>query len=583
MIEARGYHAATIVLQEPPRHERAGNRPLAGQSDLPMSRVVSRHFVCLDARQVHYRRAGHGPPVLLLHQTPTSSAELLPLIEALAPFYTVLAPDMPGYGASDPLPVGEMTVQSLADGVAAFMARLGIAAAAVYGYHTGASIATCLARRHPERVIVAICEGLLCLDAQEREEFLARYAEPFVPRWDGAHLAWLWSRLRDQSIFFPWYERSAAARLAIDGTPHSVLALMALDWLRSGERYPQAYAAAFAYDPLPDLAAISCPHFIVAQQGDPLSAHLARLPSMRGQLQTQLFAGVRDGIDRVLSILAATAARAAAPAPVAAQPQQTDSRLWQDYLSCEGLQLRVMQGPGSAPLATVVLHDAQGSLRSCTTLLNERAAGARVLAVELPGHGESDGIDADGEVPIPYLAELLHAVLLQLGLPACHLIGMGAGAAIAVQMLQDRPALASALTLIAPIDLTAQRELQNSLRESYLAPRSDFFGGYLLRAWHEVRDHLLFFPWFERRRAFAAANPPRLDTALIHARTVDLLLAGASGAGLRRAEMCYPMLQRLQALRLPVDVAAPSWEPRYAHSRELAGTRWPFRALRAER
>ena len=118
--------------------------------------VVTRHFATLGQRQLHYRRAGSGPPVLLLHQTPTSSAELLPLLRQIALRCTALAPDMPGYGASDPLPDTPLTVTALADNVASFMDELGIETAAVYGYHTGASVANCLARRHPRRVIVTL-------------------------------------------------------------------------------------------------------------------------------------------------------------------------------------------------------------------------------------------------------------------------------------------------------------------------------------------------------------------------------------------------------------------------------------------
>ncbi|MGY6405650.1 alpha/beta fold hydrolase, partial [Vibrio parahaemolyticus] len=80
----------------------------------------------VDGRLVHYRRAGQGPVLLALHQSPRDSAELLPLMQAIAPFATVIAPDNPGFGLSDPLPTGPATVDRFADGVDRLMEALGL-------------------------------------------------------------------------------------------------------------------------------------------------------------------------------------------------------------------------------------------------------------------------------------------------------------------------------------------------------------------------------------------------------------------------------------------------------------------------
>ncbi len=54
--------------------------------------------------RVAVREAGQGPDVLLLHCSSSHSGQWAPLIEALAPRHRVRAPDLPGYGRSDPLP-----------------------------------------------------------------------------------------------------------------------------------------------------------------------------------------------------------------------------------------------------------------------------------------------------------------------------------------------------------------------------------------------------------------------------------------------------------------------------------------------
>ena len=54
--------------------------------------------------QMHYRIAGSGPPVILLHPSPQSSRFSVPMALRLAKNFTAIAVDTPGYGQSDPLP-----------------------------------------------------------------------------------------------------------------------------------------------------------------------------------------------------------------------------------------------------------------------------------------------------------------------------------------------------------------------------------------------------------------------------------------------------------------------------------------------
>jgi haloalkane dehalogenase len=112
-----------------------------------MAIQITRHFATVKGeRQVHYRRAGSGPPVVLLHQSPTSSREYIPLITELAEKgYTVFSPDTPGNGMSDPFPGTDWKeMGDFADGVANLMTELGIKKAPVYGFHTGGACALAL-------------------------------------------------------------------------------------------------------------------------------------------------------------------------------------------------------------------------------------------------------------------------------------------------------------------------------------------------------------------------------------------------------------------------------------------------------
>ena len=54
----------------------------------------------LDQSEVYYRKGGSGPPVLLLHGFPQTHAAWHRVAPLLARHYTVVVPDLRGYGRS---------------------------------------------------------------------------------------------------------------------------------------------------------------------------------------------------------------------------------------------------------------------------------------------------------------------------------------------------------------------------------------------------------------------------------------------------------------------------------------------------
>ena len=111
---------------------------------------VSRAYADVGDGQLHYRVAGEAgrPVLLLLHQTPSTSAMYQPLMQRLADRFHLLAPDTPGFGGSDPLP-GECSIAAFADTLSQWLEGLGIARCFVFGHHTGAAIAVQLACSRP--------------------------------------------------------------------------------------------------------------------------------------------------------------------------------------------------------------------------------------------------------------------------------------------------------------------------------------------------------------------------------------------------------------------------------------------------
>ena len=118
--------------------------------------LISKHFITIGHRQVHYLRSGSGPALLLLHTSPLSSASLTPMIDALSDSFTVIAPDAAGHGLTSPLD-GEISVERLADGLASLINSLDLEAPKIVGIGSGAHTALVFAVRHGVKATEITC------------------------------------------------------------------------------------------------------------------------------------------------------------------------------------------------------------------------------------------------------------------------------------------------------------------------------------------------------------------------------------------------------------------------------------------
>jgi pimeloyl-ACP methyl ester carboxylesterase len=97
-----------------------------------------------------YVKAGSGPALLLLHGLGCDHTTWLPVIDALARRYTVVAPDLLGHGASDK-PRADYSVGGFANGMRDLLTVLGIDKATVVGHSFGGGVAMQFAYQFPER------------------------------------------------------------------------------------------------------------------------------------------------------------------------------------------------------------------------------------------------------------------------------------------------------------------------------------------------------------------------------------------------------------------------------------------------
>ncbi|ATY12360.1 alpha/beta hydrolase [Amycolatopsis sp. AA4] len=105
----------------------------------------------VNGTSLHYRTAGSGPAVVLLHGVPKTGYHWRYLVPKLTPHYTVVVPDLRGLGDSA-RPADGYDSATMSEDVAELMATLGHETYAVVGEDWGAVIGYQLAARHRDRV-----------------------------------------------------------------------------------------------------------------------------------------------------------------------------------------------------------------------------------------------------------------------------------------------------------------------------------------------------------------------------------------------------------------------------------------------
>lgn len=107
----------------------------------------------VDGVRIHYRIAGKGPAVVLLHGYAQTSHMWLPLITVLAATHTVIAPDLRGAGGSERTASG-YDKKTLATDVHGLVRHLGLdqQKVQVVGHDIGLMVAYAYAAQYPDQV-----------------------------------------------------------------------------------------------------------------------------------------------------------------------------------------------------------------------------------------------------------------------------------------------------------------------------------------------------------------------------------------------------------------------------------------------
>jgi pimeloyl-ACP methyl ester carboxylesterase len=212
------------------------------------------------------------------------------------------------------------------------------------------------------------------------------------------------------------------------------------------------------------------------------------------------------------------------------------------------IHYRYAGAPHDGQLPVVLVHASPASSAGLAHLIRAMAVDRPVYAPDTLGNGDSVG-DIPADADVAFFAHRLVQALDALGLNRFDLYGTHTGASLATEVALNHPRRVNALILdgvgLYPDDF--QREL---LQRYAPAIEPDLQAGYLMWAWHFVRDTYSYWPWYHLDRQHRRDGG--LPTAsVLHTKFVEVLKAIRTYHLPYRAAMGYDKRSRIPRLMVP--------------------------------
>jgi 2-hydroxymuconate-semialdehyde hydrolase len=152
----------------------------------------------VDDLEIALRRAGSGPPLLLLHGIPTSSRLWDAVGADLAADFDVIAPDLVGFGESAKPVDRDVSMAAQARLVPGLLDALGVGRVVLVGHDIGGAVAQRVAVEAPDRVAALGLIDSVSFDSWPilRMRALRAAAPPFARRWPRLWFRWFELSLR---------------------------------------------------------------------------------------------------------------------------------------------------------------------------------------------------------------------------------------------------------------------------------------------------------------------------------------------------------------------------------------------------
>lgn len=117
-----------------------------------------------------------------------------------------------------------------------------------------------------------------------------------------------------------------------------------------------------------------------------------------------------------------------------------------EFADIEGRSLRFLRSGAESGIPVLLIHGFGGDLDNFMFNRNELGAEYPLIALDLPGHGESDKDVGSGDLTV--LSGAVSGLIDHLGLGQVHIVAHSMGAAVAAELAETRPGSLASVTTI---------------------------------------------------------------------------------------------------------------------------------------
>jgi len=174
----------------------------------PRPAGIASNRVTVNGVRIHYLKAGSGPAIVLLHGWAETSSMWLDIIPKLAQSYTVIAPDLRGYGDSSHV-MDNFDQREVGADIAELLALEGFKQFVVVGHDLGAHVAFYMATKYPDAVsklvlLDSVVPGIAPWEALTKDARLWHWNFYSIPDLPEALIE------GKENLYFSWFLRSFA-------------------------------------------------------------------------------------------------------------------------------------------------------------------------------------------------------------------------------------------------------------------------------------------------------------------------------------------------------------------------------------